>query len=486
MTKNTGKKIKGNKDDAKHFVDFFNPDFFGIVDDDETTAKKDKTVSLTVPIDDAVSGRNKTNLTEHKIPEITDFTDVERVIKSIQRIRNSVLPSKTGKSYSEFVKNEIRFIKLICCTGTVHSTFERIAEEARAIVFNKYLKDIMIVVGDEQEREITVKSHSTFCERIEQCRMSNGYLDFHFPEDTGLGNLDRPKQQLKMQEKMYRNYHQEFWTGLHQEMFGANRYRAFQLELEYLKHHIVKPYDVSARKAVQRIDVLLTYLPFFPPRTLRDKRPTENEWKRFNAMSVATPEAKRDIQYAMLPINFRDSIDTWETDYETMNETIFLQRLEQVEKKDSRERKEREDNKEKLKRKSDANNHGKEHPNNNRKDKSDRDTKRNRRDGQKSTNAGKQRFCNMCKIAGAPSFVYETHNDKECKKKDQYEKLLSGGAGKRYEAKKEYKSFESKMMKKMNSEFKKLQSKKKKRGSKKDDSDEDDMSVDSDGTNTSY
>lgn len=167
MTKNTGKKVKGNKDDAKHFIDFFNPNFFEIIDDDETTAKKDKTVSLTVTIDDAVSGRNKTNLTEHKIPEITDFTDVERVIKSIQRIRNSVLPSKTGKSYSEFVsKNKICFIKLICCIGTVHITFERIAEEARAIVFIKYLKDIMIMVGNEQEREITVKSHSTFCERI--------------------------------------------------------------------------------------------------------------------------------------------------------------------------------------------------------------------------------------------------------------------------------------------------------------------------------
>jgi len=64
-----------------HFINFFNPDFFGIVDDDGAKTKKDKTVSLTVPIDDAVSGRNKTNLMEHKIPEITDFTDVERVIK---------------------------------------------------------------------------------------------------------------------------------------------------------------------------------------------------------------------------------------------------------------------------------------------------------------------------------------------------------------------------------------------------------------------
>ena len=34
MTKNTGKKIKGNKDDVKHFIDFFDLDFFGNVDDE--------------------------------------------------------------------------------------------------------------------------------------------------------------------------------------------------------------------------------------------------------------------------------------------------------------------------------------------------------------------------------------------------------------------------------------------------------------------
>ena len=69
---------------------------------------------------------------------------------------------------------------------------------------------------------------------------------------------------------------------MHQEMFGANRYCAFQLELQYLKHHIVKPYEVSVHKAMQRVDVLLTYLPFFPPRTVRSERPTDKEWAAFN------------------------------------------------------------------------------------------------------------------------------------------------------------------------------------------------------------
>jgi len=51
MTKTTGKKINGNKDDAKHFIDFYDTDFFGIVND-ENKKSTSRRVSLIVPIDD--------------------------------------------------------------------------------------------------------------------------------------------------------------------------------------------------------------------------------------------------------------------------------------------------------------------------------------------------------------------------------------------------------------------------------------------------
>ena len=63
-------------------------------------------------------------------------------------------------------------------------------------------------------------------------------------------------------------------------------------------------------------------------------------------------------------------------------------------------------------------------------------------------------------------------NDKDCKKKGQYEKLLSGGTGNRDKANKDYKSFEKKMMKNVHTEFKNHQANNKKRG--KNDSDDDD------------
>jgi len=106
MNKTTGKKIKGNKDDARHFIDFFDTDFFGIVDD-ENKKITNQMVSLIVPIDDGKTKKNKSNLAEHKVPQIEDFTDTEAVIKSILQLRNSVLIHKTNGTYNDSVKKEI-------------------------------------------------------------------------------------------------------------------------------------------------------------------------------------------------------------------------------------------------------------------------------------------------------------------------------------------------------------------------------------------
>jgi len=198
------------------------------------------------------------------------------------------------------LKKEIQHIQLICNSGSAHTIFRSMTRESREIVFEKYMVPFMLMPGDAHEKEITVDDHSTFCKKLDTTNMSTAYLDTYYPEGKGK-NSDRKKQTEKMREFINRQYFQEIWTGMHQEMFGANRYRAFQLELEYLKHHIVKPYEGSVRKLMQRVDVLLTYLPFFPPRTVRSERPTDKEWAAFNVTKQVDDKIKRDIQYNMLP-----------------------------------------------------------------------------------------------------------------------------------------------------------------------------------------
>ena len=216
------------------------------------------------------------------MPQIEDFTDIEAVIKSILQLRNSVLVHKTNGTYIDSVKKEIQHIQLICTTGSSDTIFRNLTAEARTIVFDKFIMPLMVLQGDALEKEILVRDHSLFCKRINAAKMPNAYLDGFCPDDRE-NSPDQKKQSEKMKKVIYRNYFQEFWSGMHQEMFGANRYRAFQLELEHLKHHIVKPYEVSVHKAMQRIDVLLTYLPFFPPRTVRSNRPSDTEWAAFES-----------------------------------------------------------------------------------------------------------------------------------------------------------------------------------------------------------
>ena len=182
MTKPTGKKIKGNKDDAKHFIEFFDNEFFGIIDDDNKKTTN-QTISLTVPIDEGTTQKSKSNLAEHKVPQIEDFTDIEAVIKSILQLRNSVLVHKTNGTYIDSVKKEIQHIQLICTTGSSDTIFRNLTAEARTIAFDKFTMPLMVLPGDALEKEILVRDHSSFCKRIDAAKMPNAYLDRFYPDD---------------------------------------------------------------------------------------------------------------------------------------------------------------------------------------------------------------------------------------------------------------------------------------------------------------
>jgi len=87
-------------------------------------------VSLIVPIDDGTT-QKKSNLAEHKVPQVEDFTDAEAVIKSILQLRNSVLIHKTNGTHNDAVKKEIQHIQLLCTSGAFHAIFKRMTRESR-------------------------------------------------------------------------------------------------------------------------------------------------------------------------------------------------------------------------------------------------------------------------------------------------------------------------------------------------------------------
>ena len=61
------------------------------------------------------------------------------------------------------------------------------------------------------------------------------------------------------------------------------------------------------------------------------------------------------------------------------------------------------------------------------------------------TNGGEARLCKLWKAAGAPEQVFKSHWASQCKNKDRYSKLLSGGAGSRQKACNELSASEKKL-----------------------------------------
>ena len=102
------------------------------------------------------------------------------------------------------------------------------------------------------------------------------------------------------------------------------------------------------------------------------------------------------------------------------------------------------------------------------------------------TSQGKARLCELCKLAGAPDYVYLSHNTNQCNKKDSYAAMMSGGTASRSKATKDFHSKETyrKREAKLISKIKQLKKKAKKARKEKDDDDV--SSISSVDTNVSF
>ena len=119
-------KGKGNRDDAKHFIDFYESKFFGIVDDEKKNEEITNIISLNVRIDKKVPANNKTNVAEHRVPEIKDFSDVESTLNSILQLKNKVFPSKIGINGRriDYIKMKTQHIRLLCINNNANTIFQ--------------------------------------------------------------------------------------------------------------------------------------------------------------------------------------------------------------------------------------------------------------------------------------------------------------------------------------------------------------------------
>ena len=146
------------------------------------------------------------------------------------------------------------------------------------------------------------------------------------------------------------------------------------------------------------------------------------------------------MKYNLLPDSFQERFDELEVDWTEMAHAKFLSEAHKCETADTmaclkKEKEERTSGKRKR---------GEQQSNLTRPNKEKIEKGRARREPNATTGAGQARLCALCKAAGAPEYVYKLHNSKDCKKKGQYERLLSGGASSREKAMNEFSQNEKK------------------------------------------
>ena len=210
-----------------------------------------------------------------------------------------------------------------------------------------------------------------------------------------------------------------------------------------MKYKIIKPFGVSVEAAFRRIEILSKYLEYFPPSCSRGQMATSAQWEAQESVKKLSLEEKKEIKYNLLPDSYHARFDELETDWTDMSHSKFLAEAQKFEASDTKERlknEKQQQQREKLKHKRKDNDES--GSNLSRSQKERNSTFKKRRDNNPTTNAGKAQFCELCKAAGVPDFVFKSYNTNECKKKDQYAKALSGGARQRKKARTEYRRSE--------------------------------------------
>ena len=196
------------------------------------------------------------------------------------------------------------------------------------------------------------------------------------------------------------------------------------------------------------------------------------QWAKFNEMKSLSKDQKREIKYKLLPILFHEKMESLEQNWDEMDEVHFLAEAQKCETADHCERckaNEKKD-KEKSKRKRESTKGDEDSVSSlSRSQASSNCSNKHQKGNGNTTSQGKAQECELCKLAGAPDFVYKTHFTNQCNKKDQYSKALSGGTGQREKIKREYKSMEKKLKKELNMVQKKLACKKQVTSSDSDD-----------------
>ena len=462
----THTKIKGHRfDKVIYHIPYYTSDFFepeGEKEDGESKKSKRGTRKMVkIPMKINAAGDNsRGNVTTWELPGISHFEgNVEAVLNTLSQLEERIIKPRAIEDPAEGIKTTLQLMQLVCNSGPASQTLGEACRSARQWVYDTYIEPVEND-NDETQEDILVGEETAFFT----------YLDGNHDEY----DVEEFEDEDEYRVFLYGSFQRAFWNHLHAIIFGADAYRAFKQQKDYLLNKLIKPFGVTVEAAFRRIEVVTGLMGYFPPPSGRGKTATKDQWSAFEEGKVISSELKREMKYNLLPESFHDRFDQLEEDWLDMTDSKFLAEAQKCEAIDNRDRQKLQKAKEALKRKRQSQDTDSMSTLSRSQASKNSSTKKARTNSNPPSTAGVARFCELCKMAGAPEFVYTSHNTKNCKKKDEYARKLGGSLGQRQNAKREIRKSERdlhKELKLLNRQVCKLQSAKRSKKSKnKDDS----------------
>lgn len=446
---------------AKSVIPFYTDEYFNKKSDETEEETLSNYLTLAVKIDEN-AGSDKSNFVKERVPTIDSYIDnPEGVLKAFVAINDVLMSKKRTGVIGEDIMTALKYHSNVLKTPQARTTFIKAKQEARkSIVAMFYELDPMHALkGNETDL-------SEVPWRLSEDESRSFIINekqFHEWMLTRVQATDREKEYHEYAGKTQEEYYEAIWKSysnkiinvLNKTIFGEKYYNALETQKTYMQNHIVKPFMVPVREAYQRLDDMANFLIYMPPTTKRGQDATDEQWAahRSKYSNIEDSDFLRSVKYNVLPEKYKEQIDSPAyDDYMAMEYNTFFDTVLYHETKDAKERAETEAQREKLKKRKVAfDEDSTERIPRKQKDKNSR-TKRNRDSYEKDNESkGAAKYCALCAMAGKPDHVVKTHNAKDCRSKSYYQRKLSGGAGSKETAKKDWKKEHYKLLKKLES-----------------------------------
>lgn len=285
---------------------FFNPD--GEVEEGEVKSKKDSIIKLPIKIT-SDGDESRSNITHFEMKAISHFdNNVKAVLEAFSQLYERVIKPKAIEDKNEEFKMTMKLLQILCNSGPASQTLQEAAKLGRAHVYDVHIKDY----DDAVEKDILTSDEAAFIQYIEQPFADIGQEFATSKEFTGF---------------LYQEYRRAFWNHLNSIIFGADYYRAFKQQKDYLMNQLCKPFNVPVEGAFRRVEIMCNLLTYFPPPSSRGKPATAEQWKQFKGVKKLSSDIKREMKYNLLPEVFHDRFDELEVDWTEMTDAKFLAKV---------------------------------------------------------------------------------------------------------------------------------------------------------------